>query len=133
MILEETSQNEPEQLRVLVVDDEHVIADTLAQIFTLSGFYAIACYGGDEEVAHAKIQAFEVLFTDVLMPGINGIKTAPEVCKLLPGCTVVLTSGNQATAQLLSGAEKCGEKYEIFAKPVHPLVIIDRPRQIRAK
>ena len=40
---------------------------------------------------------------------------------------------NQATARLLEGAEACGEKFEIFAKPLHALVIVERLRAIKAK
>lgn len=126
-------RDDPEALRVLVVDDEQTIADTLAQILTLSGFQAVACYRGFDAIERAKNQVFDVLLTDVVMPGMNGIEISREISKILPHCSVILTSGNQATAQLLEGAEACGEKFEIFAKPVHPLVIIERLRAIKTK
>lgn len=128
-----SDRHDPEALRVLVVDDERAIADTLAQILTLSGFQAVASYSGFDAIERAMNQVFNVLLTDVVMPGMNGIETSREISKILPHCLVILTSGNQATAQLLEGAEACGEKFEIFAKPVHPLVIIERLRAIRTK
>lgn len=133
VVARKSYRDDPRALSVLVVDDERSIADTLAQILTLSGFQTVACYSGFDAIERAKNQVFDVLLTDVVMPGMNGIETSREVSKILPHCTVILTSGNQATAQLLEGAKAFGEKFEIFAKPVHPLVIIERLRAIKAK
>jgi CheY-like chemotaxis protein len=127
---EDRSQN-PGTLKILVVDDELVIADTLVTILKANGFYAVARYNGIEALEQANIEPFDVLLTDVVMNGMNGIDSSREIRKIYPECRVILLSGNQATAQLLVDEHESGNDFEIFAKPVHPLVIIQRLQEIR--
>ena len=49
-----------------------------------------------------------------------------EICKFLPNCKVLLLSGNIGTSDMLKAAHDLGHVFDILAKPVHPLVIIDR-------
>ena len=53
---------------VLVVDDEHVIADTLVLILTQAGFDAVAAYSGREAVRRALQLKPDLIVTDVVMP-----------------------------------------------------------------
>lgn len=117
-------------LKILVVDDERIIADTLAKSISLYGFHTVVAYSGNEAIGHATSEHFDVLLTDVVMPGMNGIQLSEEICKISPLCKVILVSGNVATEHLLRKAHDCGTDFEIFAKPVHPLVIIERLRAI---
>lgn len=119
-------------LSVLVVDDEKAIADTLVAILTLAGFHAVAAYSGSEGISCARSKQFDVILTDVIMPGINGIQTSEEIRKIYPLAKVILVSGSIETAQLLQDATDAGMDFEIFAKPVHPLQIIRRLRDIEA-
>lgn len=118
--------NYPERLKILIVDDERLIADTLAKILNLNGFCAIPAYSGAEAVATARLEFFDVLLTDVVMPEMNGIQLSEKIRNVFPKCTVILMSGNVETEQLLRAAHDQGMDFEIFAKPVYPLVIIDR-------
>lgn len=120
------SNTRPTRLKILVVDDERIIADTLTSILNHDGFEAIAAYGGLEAIARANSEPFDVVLTDVVMPDMNGIKASEEICKLWPQCKVILVSGNIATAHLLREVQESGKDFEIFAKPVHPLTILER-------
>jgi CheY-like chemotaxis protein len=62
--------------KVLVVDDEHVIADTLAIILNQSGFDASAVYSGTDAVERARRTTPDLVITDVFMPDLNGIQAA---------------------------------------------------------
>ena len=62
--------------RVLVVDDEKVIADTIVQILNRNGFIAEAAYGGEEAIEKAGRHCPEVVLSDVLMPQIDGVEAA---------------------------------------------------------
>ena len=66
------------------------------------------------------------LVSDVVMDGMNGIEAAIAVCGFLPQCTVLLMSGNNDTSRLLSEAEGRGHRFDILAKPVHPLLVINK-------
>ena len=114
--------------RVLVVDDEHVIADTLAIILNQSGFDATAVYSGNEAVDHARKLNPDLIVTDVFMPDLNGIQAAIKIRAFLPGCKILLFSGQAATADLLENARAEGHEFEILAKPVHPQDLLAKLR-----
>ena len=113
-------------LRVLVVDDERIIADTLVQILTLDGFTAAVAYSGEHAISCAREDHFDLVLMDVMMPEMNGIEAWEEINKIHPECQIIFISGNMATEQLLWDALDRGMNFEIFIKPVHPRVIIER-------
>ena len=102
------------------MDDERVIADTLTIILNQAGFNATAVYSGKSAVENAKNVKPSLVITDVIMPDMNGIEAAIQIRKFLPGCKILLFSGQAATADLLETARKQGHEFEILAKPVHP-------------
>ena len=114
--------------RVLVVDDERVIADTLAIILNQSGFNASAVYTGMAAVERAKEDKPDLIISDVIMPDMNGIEAAIRIRQLLPGCKILLFSGQAATADLLEKARQEGHEFEILAKPVHPQDLLAKLR-----
>jgi CheY-like chemotaxis protein len=106
--------------KVLVADDERVIADTLAMILNQSGFDARAVYSGEKAVELAPAFAPDMLISDVIMADLNGIDAAIRIRELLPRIKILLFSGQAATADLLEKARAQGYEFEILAKPVHP-------------
>jgi CheY-like chemotaxis protein len=115
--------------RVIVADDEHVIADTLAYILNQAGFEATAVYTGLEAVELAHRITPDLLVTDVIMPDMNGIEAAINIRDFLPSCKVLLFSGQAATAGLLDEARKRGYEFEILSKPVHPQDLVAKLKQ----
>jgi len=106
--------------KVLVVDDEQVIADTLAKILDLNGYDASAVYTGTAAVESARALQPDLVISDVIMPDMNGIEAAIRIRGFLPSCKILLFSGQAATADLLENARAQGHEFEILAKPVHP-------------
>ena len=106
--------------RVLVVDDEQVIADTLAKILDLNGYEASAVYTGTAAVESAKSLRPDLIISDVIMPDMDGIQAAINIRSFLPDCKILLFSGQAATADLLENARAQGHEFEILGKPVHP-------------
>jgi CheY-like chemotaxis protein len=119
------SQRKP---KVLVVDDERVIADTLAVILNQSGFDARAVYSGEGAVELASRFEPHMLVTDVIMADLNGIDAAIRIRALLPQIKILLFSGQAATADLLEKARARGYEFEILAKPVHPQDLLNKLR-----
>ncbi len=113
-------------IRVLVADDERMIANTLTRILNSSGFEAKAVYSGEKAVEAAEDLKPDVLITDVVMTGMNGIEAAIRIQALLPACRIILFSGQASTADLLDRAEAKGHRFEILTKPVHPQVLLDQ-------
>jgi CheY-like chemotaxis protein len=114
--------------KILVADDEPVIADTLAMILNQCGFEARAVYSGEEAVQIAPTFAPSMLISDVIMGELNGVETAILMRELLPQLKVLLFSGRAASADVLSQARARGHEFELLAKPVHPKDLLSKLR-----
>lgn len=111
---------------VLVVDDESVIADTLAEILSRSGYRGIPVYDGDSALETALLTPPEMLITDVVLPGITGIELAIKVRRIFPDCKIILFSGQASTADLLASARADGHHFTLLNKPLHPQDLLQR-------
>src|SRR3954463_6621630 len=116
--------------KVLVVDDERVIADTLAMILNQSGFQATAVYSGKKALELAPDFQPDMLISDVIMADLNGIDAAIRIREVLPSIKILLFSGQAATADLLEKAHAQGYDFEILAKPVHPQDLLSKLRGV---
>ena len=114
------SSPSPQLPRAFVVDDEEVIASTIAMILKMSGFHAKPFYEPLKALEASRIEAPSLLITDVMMPGMSGVDLAIQIRKICPGCKVLLFSGHAATADLLEAANGDGHNFKLISKPVHP-------------
>jgi CheY-like chemotaxis protein len=121
-------------MRVIVVDDEPVIADTLVDILTGEGYEAFTVANGHAAIHWARMILPDIIITDVIMPGMNGIETATVIKQFLPDCRIILFSGQAASIDLLEEARADGHEFEVLAKPIRPseLVLTLRPPPQRA-
>ena len=112
--------------RILVVDDQKLIVDTLAEILGGAGFeVAIACDAWSALELAASFHPERVL-SDILMPGMNGVELAIAVRKMYPSIKILLFSGQAGISEILDGAEERGYKFEVIGKPIHPQKLIER-------
>ena len=105
---------------VFVVDDEPVIASTLAAILNASGFQATAFTSPEDAIKAAEREGPSLLISDVVMPGMNGVDLAIHLRSLFPKCKVLLFSGQAATREIIDLAKNAGHDFELLAKPIHP-------------
>jgi len=112
--------------RILIVEDERVVADTLRQILAASGYDVRAAYSAEEALTLISSWSPEIGLLDVMLPKMNGIDLAVAFGKLLPACRVLLFSGQPSVEALLQKARNEGHTFEILAKPIHPSVILGR-------
>ena len=120
------------KLRVLVVDDETSISNTLVTILNRSGFDAA---GFASPVAALEILdswSPDVVITDVIMPEMNGIELSLHIKIRHPDCAVILFSGQTTTTDLLVDAQKHGHDFTVLAKPVHPKLLLETIRKVAA-
>jgi CheY-like chemotaxis protein len=116
--------------KVFVVDDEDIIASTLAIILQQSGFAATAFNNPVEALSSAKVNAPDLLLSDVMMPQMTGIELAIQLQKFAPLCKVLLFSGQAATADLLKQATEDGHNFTLLSKPVHPTDLLSKLRAL---
>jgi CheY-like chemotaxis protein len=111
-------------VRVLVVDDERLIADTLSAILADHGFSAVAAYSGEEAIRAARTQQPDIVISDVLMPKMTGVELGIRLRSEVPQARVILFSGQAATSELMRKAQADGHTFELFPKPIHPEELI---------
>jgi DNA-binding response OmpR family regulator len=112
--------------KILIVDDERTIADTMAAIFRSVGYEAFTAYDGLLGLEAARQLEPDVILTDVVMPGMDGVSMAIEIRRTLPGIAVLLFSGQASTVDMLRRAEEAGFHFELMAKPAPPREVIQR-------
>ena len=114
--------------RVLIVDDERLIADTLARILTMAGYEASTAYDG--KTALAQVETFHpaLVISDVAMPELDGIRAAIQIRAAHPECHVLLISGQAATLDLIELARQQGYVFEVLLKPIQPSELLRRIR-----
>jgi FixJ family two-component response regulator len=113
-----------------VVDDEDIIATTLAMILNRSGFEAVAFTQPLEVLRAAEVRCPSFLITDVSMPVLNGIDLAIQFKAIYPRCRVLLFSGAFSTGARIDGAKQKGFEFPILAKPVHPNELLAKLKQL---
>ena len=126
--MSEMSEPIPSKRRVIVPDDEQLIANTLAIILNNAGFEARAVFSGEQALELLESFQPELLIADVVMPGMTGIEAAIATRNKLPRCNILLFSGQAVTADLLAQARTQGHEFEILAKPVHPSDLLAKLR-----
>ena len=119
--------------KVLIADDERVIADTLAIILRQYGFEATAVYTGEAAVEAAETMVPDAFITDVIMTGITGIDAAIRIREMVPSCRILLLSGQLVTSDLLDQALNDGYEFEIIAKPVPPAELLARLEDLKER
>jgi DNA-binding response OmpR family regulator len=112
--------------KILIVEDEPTVADTLATIFRTRGYETRVAYRA--EVALEIIAGWQpdAAVVDVMLPGMNGIDFAVVLRQKFPRCGVLLFSGQPDTSRLLDEALRKGHRFEVLAKPLHPSLILDK-------
>lgn len=112
--------------RVFVVDDEKLISDTLSAILRLHGYDTHAFYDAQSALAACEEMTPEIVISDVMMPGMNGVEMAVQIRKRFPLCRILLFSGQSSTQGFLESAETEGYVFDFLTKPVHPKDLLAR-------
>ena len=112
--------------KILVVDDQPVIADTLVAILNASACSATAAYSGEGALEAIAADVPDLLITDVCMPGgMNGVELAVKVRQTYPQCKVLLFSGHSSAAHLIEEARAKGYDFTLLHKPIHPRDLLE--------
>ncbi|HEX6188300.1 MAG TPA: PAS domain S-box protein [Pyrinomonadaceae bacterium] len=96
---EEVNAETSASLSVLVIDDEQVVRETLAEMLTELDHKVVTADCGRDALEKMTHDEFDLVFTDLAMPEMDGWETAREIHKHRPQLPVVLVTGYGATAQ----------------------------------
>ena len=112
-------------LRVLVVDDEKLIADSMAMILRVKNYEARVAYSAEGAVLAAEVFRPHAVISDVVMGAMSGIDLAMHLAEEQPDCKVLLVSGKAVALDLMEEANRRGYHHPILGKPVHPDRILE--------
>lgn len=118
------------QQRVLVADDERIIADTLQIILSMHGFEVVVAYDGKAAIEKARQFNPQIVLCDLVMPNMNGMEAAIQIRAIIPDCRVFLSSALTDVFDLVEIACYRGHEFEPLLKPVHPEELLDRLRSL---
>jgi PAS domain S-box-containing protein len=119
--------------RVLIVDDERQVADMLAHALERLGYDVAACESGDEalEVLSECPDAFDLVISDQMMPGLTGQQLAQRASWLRPDLPFLLCTG---CSDMLAASEHSANVATVLQKPVEHRIlaltiraVLDRP------
>jgi CheY-like chemotaxis protein len=103
--------------KILIVDDEQIFADTLAQIFQSEGYDCRAVYSAEQAIETVAEWNPALAVLDVMLPGMNGIDLAILLHANYPSLAVMMISGNVGTGGLMEKAAQQGHSFAILPKP----------------
>ncbi|HEV2620116.1 MAG TPA: response regulator [Acidobacteriaceae bacterium] len=117
-------------MKVFVVDDEPIIATTLAMILRRVGFEVDFFTVPAEALTAAEINRPHLLVSDVMMPGLSGVDLAIRIRAMCPECKIILISGQATTNDLLKDARHRGYDFMLLQKPFHPTDLLAAIRRM---
>jgi CheY-like chemotaxis protein len=117
--------------KILVVDDERLLADTTAAILRHAGFETRIVYDGFAALEVAGSFRPDYILTDIMMPAMNGVELAIAITKMYPVTKIMLFSGQAGISEILEQSKAKGFDFPLLAKPVHPAKLIEGLRKLK--
>ena len=116
-------------MKVLVVDDEVNIRQSLQGMLEDDGNEVTTCATGEQAVTRVAEDGFDLLLLDVRLPGMDGLEVLKRVVELRPGLKVIMISGH-ADLEMAVKAAKLGA-YNFFEKPLNPERVLLEVKNLR--
>ncbi len=107
--------------RVLVVDDDRLVADTLCLIYKANGFDSEARYSAATGLERARSFAPNLLLCDVSMPEVSGLELAECMQELLPETRLLMLTAYASNAAFVRAhARRVRRPIKLLSKPCRP-------------
>jgi len=118
------------KFNILIVDDENVIADTLAMVFSMNGYDTRAAYSAEHANRLAPEWVPDLAIIDGCLPNISGISFAVQLKTTSPACHIILFSGKTNTTDMSKISRRGGYDFVFHAKPSPPNALLDIARAL---
>jgi two-component system, cell cycle response regulator CpdR len=118
--------------RILLAEDDDSMRGFLAKALERAGHQVITCADGEEglEALEAELEGFDLLLTDIVMPGIDGIELARRAAELDSELKIMFITGFAAVA--LSAGENAPNQAKVLSKPFHLRQLVDEVERVMA-
>lgn len=117
--------------RVLVIEDDEQTRDMLKQLLERNGYEVDAAEEGVAGLKAFRKREADVVLTDLLMPGKEGLETIRDLLAARPGLPIIAMSGGGRLGNLgyLAAAEKMGAA-KVFAKPIDIPLLLEAIKEL---
>jgi CheY-like chemotaxis protein len=112
--------------RILVVDSEPLLADTLTLILQGHGYDATAVYSGRAALDCCDAAQPQLLITEVTLPDLNGIDLASRIREKFPACKVLLYSGQVGEQWPAEPGSRTRQQFPHLTKPIAPAELLEK-------
>jgi PAS domain S-box-containing protein len=110
----EARSSSPAHLRILLVEDDEAIRSSACELLEVLGHEVRPVSTGEEARQALAAHGFDVLFTDVSLPGMSGLLLAREALRQHPGLRVIISSGQGgAVEDGVAGAVLLPKPYDL--------------------
>jgi len=112
-------------MRILVVDDEPLVAQTLTLVFRHNGFDAAMAYNADQALALLRDAPPDLVLCDIDMPGRDGVALMSDLTRELPECPIlVLTGFYSGLGRVREFTSTLRQQVSIVVKPCQPVDLL---------
>jgi two-component system cell cycle response regulator CpdR len=116
--------------RILLAEDDESLRRFLAKALERAGYEVRACADGEEAVGALEDGPFDLLLTDIVMPGMDGIEVARIAAAREPKLLIMFITGFAAVA--LAAGDRAPQGSKVLAKPVHLREIVSEVERMMA-
>lgn len=103
--------------RILLAEDDDSLRGFLCRALERAGYEVHACADGDEALEALPDGRWDLLLTDIVMPGADGIEVARRAALQQPDLRIMFITGFAAVA--LAAKESAPEGAKVLSKPIH--------------
>ena len=98
-------------MKILIVEDERLLADSLKTLLENKGFQAEAVYDGETGAEYAELGIYDLLILDVMMPGLDGYALAWRVRQRRCGVPILMLTARSALEDRIQGLNAGADYY----------------------
>jgi CheY-like chemotaxis protein len=113
--------------RILIIDDDDEVRRLFASLLRRQGFQTTEARDGREGLATHAVARADVVITDIVMPGMEGLETILSLLRATPGLPIIAISGVTNAALYLATAHGLGARVAL-SKPITPGTLLHAVR-----
>lgn len=98
-------------LKILVIEDEKLLADSVAELLRSKGFEVEAAYDGEAGAMYAELGVYDLLILDVMMPKLDGFAVARQVRAKRLGVPILMLTARSALEDRIAGLDAGADYY----------------------
>mgnify|MGYP002523929075 FL=1 len=115
-------------MKILVVEDEHLISDAVCKIFADAGWFTDAVYDGDDALYYIKEGSYDLILLDVMLPGTDGLTVLRQLRRDGVNTPVLMLTAKNTLPDKLSGLNGGADDY--MTKPFDAEELLARVRAL---